>query len=285
MPVEVKVLGPLFVGDGCGVEYAPTAPKSRQLLALLVLNANQVVSTAMCIDELWGSSPPASAASTVQTYILQIRRALRRMPALGGSQAESLRTRHQGYQFVVGREEMDLFRFKESLAQARIALTAENYELGASLLQEGLGTWRGPALVDVQAGPLISMHLTQLGELRFSALEQRIEAELRMGLHHELISELFRLVEEFPVHENLHAQLMVALYRAGRRAQALEVYQQLRTVLISELGIEPSSRIQHLHGAVLSNDSALEPPVARPSGLARSLDLVGSGPVGPGGLR
>jgi SARP family transcriptional regulator, regulator of embCAB operon len=272
--VEVKVLGPLFVGDEAGVEHAPTAPKPRQLLALLALNANQVVSTAMCVDELWGASPPQSAVSTVQTYILQIRRVLRQFfgPERGAEAA--LRTRHQGYQLVVGRDEMDLFRFKDRVSEAKKLLAAEEYEAGAMVLREALGYWQGPTLVDIQAGPLISMHLARLEELRFSVLEQRIEAELQIGMHHELISELSGLVEQYPVHENLYAQLIVALYRAGRRAQALEAYRQLRKVLVDELGIEPSPRIQCLHKAVLTADPALDPPLVRQSGLIRSLDLL-----------
>jgi DNA-binding SARP family transcriptional activator len=141
------------------------------------------------------------------------------------------------------------------------------------MLREALDFWQGPALVDVQAGPIISAHLARLEELRFSVLEQRIETELKLGMHHDLISELSGLVEQYRVHENLHAQLIVALYRSGRQAQALQVYQQLRGALIGELGIEPSLRIQRLHKAVLAADPALDPPRAL-SGLVRSLDLL-----------
>lgn len=271
--MKIQVLGPLFVGDEYGFPYLPTAPKPRQLLALLALNTNQMISTTMCIDELWADTPPRSAVSTLQTYILQIRRMLRGIPGADG--ADVLLTRHQGYQLVAGRDEVDLFCFRELAAEGRKLVAGQQYEAGAAVLRDALAQWRGPALVDVQAGPVIATHLPRLEEMRLSVLEQRIEADLMLGLHHELISELSGLVSQFRVNENLHAQLIVALYRSGRQAEALRAYWQLREWLINELGIEPSNRIQRLHQAVLAADPALSPPRLRP-GLVQSLDLLES---------
>ncbi|GAB3795683.1 hypothetical protein GCM10027605_02200 [Micromonospora zhanjiangensis] len=228
----------------------------------------------MCIEELWASRPPRSAVSTLQTYILQIRRMLRQIPGMDGT--DMLLTRHHGYQLVAGREEVDLLRFKDRVAEGGGLIADGDYALGAGLLREALGYWRGPVLVDVQAGPIIATHLPRLEELRFSVLEQRIEAELALGLHHELISELSGLVSQFRTHENLCAQLMVALCRSGRQAEALQTYRQFREALIGELGIEPSSRIQQLHQAVLTGDPVLNPPPAH-SGIVRSLDLLERG--------
>ncbi|WP_268250388.1 AfsR/SARP family transcriptional regulator [Lentzea cavernae] len=258
------------MGEEFGPQCAPTAPKPRQLLALLALNANKTVSMSMCVDELWDTKPPATAVSTVQTYVLQIRRALRRLPGTD----ERLHTRPRGYELTLDHDELDLTGFTDRVARARRAFALDDYESGALLLREALGEWTGEALADVDAGPLISAHLTTLRELRFSCLEERIEAELRLGLHHELISELLGLVQEYPVHENLHAQLLVALHRAGRRAQAVEQYTRLRRSLHKDLGIAPSPRIEHLYRAVVSADPALDPPRAGASAIARSLDLV-----------
>ncbi len=272
--MNFKVLGPLFVGSDSGVQYAPTAPKPRQLLALLTLNANQVVSTAMCVDELWGSRPPLRAVSTVQTYIMQIRRALRSIPNESDAPDARLHTRHQGYQLVVARDEFDLLRFMDQVFTARQHLAAENHARSAALLRGALRSWEEPALVDIQAGPLISMHLARLHELRFNTLEQRIESELRIGMHHELIGELLGLVKEYPAHENLHAQLIVALHRSGRRAQALQAYRNLRQVLVEELGLEPSVRTEALHRAVLTEDPILDLPRSQSHAPVRSLDLL-----------
>lgn len=276
--MQVKVLGPLFLGDADnGIECAPSAPKPRQLLALLALNANQIVSTAMCVDELWATSPPPSAVTTVRTYVMQIRRALRSADIEDGLSGQVLRTRQRGYQLSVARDELDLFRFMDRVDDAKRALKGENHECAASVLREALGLWQGPPLVDIHAGPLIATHLARLHEVRFSGLELRIEAELRLGMHNELIGELLGLAEEFPVHENLHAQLMVALFRSGRQAQALDVYLKLRHVLAGELGIEPSRRIEQLYEAVLSADPALDPPRSPSGALLQTLDLLDGG--------
>ncbi|MEE1740451.1 AfsR/SARP family transcriptional regulator [Streptomyces sp. BE147] len=261
------------------MDCAPTAPKPRQLLALLALHANKVVSTSMCIDELWATSPPPSAVTTVRTYAMRIRRALHRARTTAGLTGTELHTRQRGYLLTVARPELDLFRFMDCVDDAKRALSDDNCERAAATLNKALRLWQGPPLVDIHAGPLIATHVARLQEVRFSSLELRIEAELKLGLHNELIGELVGLAEEYPVHENLHAQLMVALFRSGRQAQALAVFRKLHHTLAEELGIEPSRRIKRLHEALLSADPELEPPRCRSGALVRTLDLLTSGPA------
>lgn len=258
--MRVEVLGPLFVGDDSGTAYLPTAPKQRQLLALLILRANQLVSVGMCVEELWGTMPPPTAVSTVQTYILQIRRALRGMPDARRAPREIVLTRNQGYELAISNDELDVCKFRNQVASARRMLANGEYVCGTGALREALELWQGPALVDVHAGPLIAMHIAELQELRLGTLELRLETDLGLGRHADLIGELTGLVRQYPEHESLHAQLMVALYRSGRRVQSLEVFRRLRQMLVDELGIEPSSRLQRLHEAVLLGDPSLDLP-------------------------
>ncbi|MFD3416353.1 AfsR/SARP family transcriptional regulator [Streptomyces decoyicus] len=276
--MHIKVLGPIFLGvteDGVGC--APSAPKPRQLLTLLALNANQFVTTTTCIDELWAEEPPPSAITTVRTYVMQIRRALYKAGIEEEPSGGILRTRQRGYQLFLGRASLDLFRFVDQVDEGKRALLLGDDCRGAETLRNALALWQGPPLADVQAGPLITAHQARLQEIRFNCLDLRIEAELRLGLHNELISELVGLAAEFPTHESLHAQLMVALFRSGRQAQALDVYRQLRTMLSEELGIEPSRRLRQLHDAVLLADPALDAPRSLSGALPQTLDLVGSG--------
>lgn len=278
--MHVKVLGPLFVGKTeHDPDCAPSAPKPRQLLALLALNANQFVTTATCIDELWGANPPRSAVTTLRTYVMRIRRALRVAEVAERPSDNVLRTRQYGYQLLVGRNNLDLFRFSDHMDEGKRALLRGDHHRGADTLRAALALWKDSPLIDVQAGPLITAHRARLQESRLTCLELRVEAELRLGLHHEVISELTGLAAEFPTHESVHAQLMLALFRSGRQAQALMVYQQLSAVLAEELGIEPSRRLRQLHHAILLANPALDPPRTPSAGLQQTLDLVGSLPV------
>lgn len=275
--MKLGILGPLLL---CAEEaiQVPTAPKQRQLLALLLLNANQVVPVSQCIEELWEYNPPASAVSTLHTYIMQLRRALRlgREPehTTGTGCAGRLITRDRGYLFVSRQGELDVDTFEDRLRDSRQALSDGDDPVAAAALRDALAVWRGPALVDVQPGPVLRTWLASLEESRLSTIERRIEVDLRLGRHQELIGELSALVERHPVHENLHAHLMLALYRSGRQVHALEVFTRLRTVLSDELGLEPSPALRRLHHAVLSFDPALDaPPVHVPSRFSIDLDL------------
>ncbi|WP_329395859.1 AfsR/SARP family transcriptional regulator [Streptomyces melanogenes] len=270
--MEFSVLGSLRVREN-GHDYAPTAPKQRQLLALLVFNANQVVTVGTCIEELWGESPPDTGLSTLQSYVLQLRRILKRVPRIGSLKAarELLQTRDGGYLLAVRPEELDVNLFHGLVRQGRAEL-GKNDVAASELLSTALGLWEGSALSDVQAGPVLRIHLAGLEETRVSVQEQRIDADLRLGRHHDLLGELSALCALYPTHENLHAQFMLALSRSGRRTQALEVVQRLRRMLGDELGLEPSPRMNRLHQAVLACDPVIDAPTRTAPLL--SLDLL-----------
>ncbi|MFB7946733.1 BTAD domain-containing putative transcriptional regulator [Kitasatospora phosalacinea] len=252
-----RVLGPLEV-ELNGTAIAPTAPKPRKVLTLLVLHANQIVPSSALKRELWDEEAPVSASTTIQTYILLLRKQL--MRAAGGSMATAkaqLVTCPGGYQ-LRNSGGLDLHAFDRLCTEGRQALARGEDERASSTLRAALALWRGPALCGVQLGPLLEVEALRLQESRIVALEQRIEADLRLGRHHELISELTSLVGEFPLHENLHAQLMLALYRSGRKPHALDVHQRLRSRFIDELGLEPSARMYRLHQAIIVSDPALD---------------------------
>jgi DNA-binding SARP family transcriptional activator len=271
--VGFGVLGPLTVHHE-RIRREPTAPKQRQLLALLLLNANQVISVQECIKELWGHNPSNNAIATLHTYVMQLRKAFAGESRRGGvSVGNLLLTKDRGYLFALRPGDLDLHVFEERVEQARRALDKNDDEMAADMFRRALALWRGRPLVDVQRGVLLHSRVAGLEEFQLNVLEQRIEADLRLGRHHELLSELSMLVERHPLHENLHAQLMLALYRSGRPAHALEVFRRLRRMLKEELGLEPLPRMQQLQTAVLRSDPALDAPADVRSRL--SLDILG----------
>ncbi|WP_206443077.1 AfsR/SARP family transcriptional regulator [Candidatus Protofrankia californiensis] len=267
------MLGPLILGTE-RQSFLPSAPKPKQLLALLVLNANRVLSAASCIEELWSSDPPASAMSTLQTYVLHIRKALARVPGVGSlAAARSVLTTHDyGYALQVSPEDVDAFRFGMLVREGQRAQERAQHQRATELLAQALAVWRGDVLVDVQLGPMLQMHARALEEARLGAWERRVESDLRLGRHHLLLGELVGRAAAHPVNENIHAQLMVALYRSGRPADALGVYLRLRTMLRRELGLDPSMRLQQLYHAVLRADPVLDSHEVGEHGL--SLDLA-----------
>ncbi|GAA3792294.1 AfsR/SARP family transcriptional regulator [Amycolatopsis tucumanensis] len=272
--MSYEVLGPLAVNDH-GEAFTPTAPKQRQLLAFLLLNANTVVSIESCIAELWEDNPPSSAASTLQTYVLQLRRLLASLPSVGSAPCakDVLRTRSRGYLLRVAPGQLDVDEFNSYAAQGRAALARRDDGCAALFFRRALSVWHGEPLADVALGPRLRAWVAGLEERRLGALEQRIEADLRLGTHHEVLAELTALVAAHPTHENFHAQLVLALYRCGRQAQALQVIARLRSVLNTELGLEPSARMQQLHQAVLTCDARLDASVEWPESVL-SLDLL-----------
>lgn len=257
--MQIKLLGP-FVAHEQQTSIVPSAPKPRQILALLALQANQVVTVPTLMEEIWGERPPRSAATTLQTYILQLRRRL--ATAFGaersGSAKEVLVTRHGGYLLDVQPGEVDTSEFERTLGLGQAALAAGDDSTASMMLGQALALWRGPALVDVQTGRVLEIEVLRLEEARLGALEGRIAADLRLGRHAGMLSELTVLAARHPMHEGLHAQFMLAQYRSGRAWQALETYQRLRGTLVAELGIEPSARLRRLHGAVLAADPRLD---------------------------
>lgn len=251
--MRMGLLGPLTV-TWKGLDVVPTAPKVRQLFAFLILNVNAMVRSTECIEELWGANPPKSAMSTLQSYVRHIRRTLQ---LAGGKEAEKLLlTRNLGYQ-VVGDHSADWLEFCALTESGQDAVTAGDDRLATELLSEALETWRGPALADVTQGPLSSPHVVKLEESRKVVLEQRVEADLRLGKHRQLLGELESLTEEHPTHENIHAQHMIALYRSGHPQRALAVYRKLHALLVDSLGIEPTPRLRRLRQAIAIREPRL----------------------------
>lgn len=250
------MLGPLEARrDGRPVALGGT--RQRALLAVLLLHAGEVVSVDRLVDELWGDSPPATAAHTVQVFVSRLRKAL-------GERGSVLVTAAPGYVARLEPGELDLGRFERLVARSRAALEAGDAEAAAAGLRDALALWRGPALADFAYEAFAQPAIARLEELRISAIADRIEADLALGRHHELIGELESLVGEHPLRERFRCQLMLALYRAGRQADALEAYQEARRVLVDELGIEPGPALQRLERAILQQDAELELP-RRPS--------------------
>ncbi|GIF07063.1 AfsR/SARP family transcriptional regulator [Actinoplanes siamensis] len=274
MTLEIRLLGPLSVIVD-GQDATPTAPKPRRVLALLAMSANSVVRNEKIIEELWDDNPPVSVTTTLQTYVYQLRKVLHfrvSSPAdrtgRGGQQSHSsaaLHTFSGGYMLSLDSEALDCLRFERLARLGRSRLEAGNVTEAARILREALRLWRGAALVDVSPGPILQMDLLRLEEIRNSALEARIEADLRLGRQHQVLGELIGLVAQHPTHEGFQAKLMVAMYRAGRRSGALHAYQHAREALVSELGIEPSSELQRLHRAILAGELHLPENLPAPA--------------------
>lgn len=257
--MDIKVLGPLEAHQD-GRSIAPSAAKPRQILALLAIQSGQVVTVPTLIEELWGMNPPRSALTTLQTYIMQLRRRIEAaLVAAGpGGAKEVLVTRYGGYMLELAPDDVDVHRYERLATNGVRALENQDNESSSRLLQAALEMWRGQALVDVQIGLRLAVEVTRLEESRLTILESRIEADLRLGRHNTLLSELAVLIARYPIHENLCAQYMIALYRSGRQWRALEVFKALRGTLVEELGVEPSARLQQLQRLILNSDPALD---------------------------
>jgi len=271
--MKLGVLGPLTLTSGDN-SYLPTAPKQRQRLSLLLANIGYEVSLGQCMEELWDGAPPRTAPSAVQTYVLQIRRLLAQVPEIGSlPQAHRiLQTSTRGYLLSTDIGELDTDEFDRRLRAAQAVSRQRDPAAAAELYARALDVWRGPALADVELGPRLQLYVTALEESHLLALEERIEAELTLGRHHELLSELYVNVMRYPTNESLRAQLMLALFRSGRQVQALHAYRELRQALHNELGVDPSLKIRRLHQAILASDSSLDVDV--PPERRLSLDLV-----------
>lgn len=260
--MDIGVLGPCRVVQS-GRSIVPTAVKPRKVLALLALHPDQVVSVNALVEELWGESPPRSVQTTLQTYILQLRNLISSAIGEPGGDlplgAKSvLVTESGGYLLDTQGGLVDVAEFDRLSGAGHRALESGDCAAASTLFRQALALWRGPALIDVQCGPLLEVEATRLEESRLSILSRRIEADLRLGRHHELIGELSGLTARYPLHEGLHEQLMLALYRAGRRGSSLDVYQRLRAVLGRELGLGPSQSLRNMQRAVLDSSPELD---------------------------
>jgi DNA-binding SARP family transcriptional activator/tetratricopeptide (TPR) repeat protein len=259
--IEFRVLGPLEASvDGAPVKLGP--PQQRALLALLLLNANEVMSRDRLVDELWGERPPATAAKLVQVYVSALRKVL---------DAGVLVTRTPGYLLRVEPGALDLDRFRRLAGDGRAALAAGTPAPASECLREALELWRGPALANLSDAPFAQAEIARLDEVRLDALCDRIEADLALG-RVDVVGELEALIAEHPLRERLRGQLMLALYRSGRQADALAVYRDARRTLVDQLGIEPGRELRELEQAILRQDPALDraPTVERGAEPERS---------------
>ena len=253
--VEFRILGPFeVVSDGRPLLLGPG--REQALLAVLLLYRNERVSTDRLTDLLWDESPPESAPKMIQIYVSRLRRRL----ATTAGPDQRLVTQAAGYRLRVEPNELDLDRFERLSDEGRKALGAGDPALAAARLREALSLWRGPPLADIADGRFLEQERARLDELRLGALEERIEADLALGAGAVLVDELQALVREHPLREQPAAQLMLALYRAGRQAEALAVYKQTRDRLVDELGIEPGRPLKELEQAILRQDPSLDAP-------------------------
>ena len=265
--VEFRILGPLEVLDGeTPVEIAGS--KRRAVLALLLLHANEVVRTERLIDDLWGEHAPRNASAALHSHVSRLRKALG---------PELLARREWGYVLRAEPDSIDLHRFERLVAAAEPLPARER----SAKLAEALQLWRGPALSDLAAEPGLQTEIARLDELRLTTLERRIDADLEAGRNAELVGEIETLIAAHPLREHLRWQLILALYRAGRQAEALEVYRETRRVLTEELGLEPSPELRELEKAILRQDPAIAatakvppPPIEQPRRSKRRAVLL-----------
>ncbi|HKP19998.1 MAG TPA: BTAD domain-containing putative transcriptional regulator, partial [Thermoleophilaceae bacterium] len=269
--MDFRILGPLEALDGTR-PVALGGRRRRAVLAALLLHPNETLSSERLIDELWGESPPANALKTLQVNVSRLRKSL---------PEEVLVTRGHGYELRVEPDGLDARRFERLLDEGRAELAAERPERALEALERGLALWRGPPLADLAYEPFAQAEIARLEDLRVAADEQLVDAKLALGRHTEVIGQLERLVEEHPYRERPRAQLMLALYRADRQADALQAYHDARRQLVEELGIEPGERLRELEAAVLAQDPALAfsepraeaPPAPRREAAAPQADL------------
>ncbi|HEU5419966.1 MAG TPA: BTAD domain-containing putative transcriptional regulator [Streptosporangiaceae bacterium] len=284
--MRFRILGPLEIWTGqdwSGIG----APKWRAVLAALLLNPGQVVSTERLITELWDTEPPAGAANLVSVYVLRVRR------LIGDRKGDILATRAPGYQLRLEPGDLDATAFEALTRQGRAALAAGNAQSAATLLTEALALWRGDALSDIPPSGLVTAEADRLGESRLTALELRITADLHCGLAAQLVPELRRLISDSPLREGLWLLLMRALDSAGRRAEAVAAFGEARQVLADELGVDPGPDLRRLYQRLLSAEADARPPgpalgpdaAAAGAGATLAAGAPAAAPAGPAGER
>ena len=286
--MNFRLLGPLEVEDDGGAALAIGTGRERALLGLLLLRANELVASDQLVEELWGESPPPSAHKMLHNQVSSLRQALGRNGRL--------ETLGSAYRLNVTPGERDVDRFEELVAQAR-ALTDADPDTAARTLHCALGMWRGRPLSDLAYESFAQAEIARLEERRWAAFEAWADAELAMGRHADLVGELEAAVKEQPLRERLHGRRMLALYRCGRQAEALEAYRSARATLVEQIGVEPSAELRDLHGAILAQDPELHAPApvsglpllaGRDEELAELLELLDAGGLaivsGPRGI-
>lgn len=243
------------IGD---TDVVPTAPKQRTVLAMLAIHSNEPVQVESLVTELWQNARPANARATVQTYVMQLRKVIATAePRAAGRDGEPARrdrlvTVPGGYQLLAASDSVDARRFDQFATSGHRARERGDLKLAAEQFRIALDCWSGPALADVRFGPDLALNVKRLEEARFNALECRIEVDIKLGRHHELLGELAALAARHPTHERLAAHLMVALYYTGRRLDALEVYRRHQEELAEQYGLSPSPHLGRLQQAMIS---------------------------------
>jgi DNA-binding SARP family transcriptional activator len=255
--IAFRILGPVeLLKDDRPLRLG--GARQRTLLAALLLHANEPLATSRLIDEIWGEDAPQTAAKVVQNTVSQLRKLLETEEARRSGSYEVLVKRPAGYELRIDPDRIDARRFERLVEEARHALRDGDAASAAATLREGLELWRGPVLADAADTPFVGAASARLEELRLAALEERIEADLAVGISTDLAGELEALVAQYPLRERLRAHLMLALYRSGRQADALRLYQDTRRLLVDEVGIEPGPALQRLQRAILAQDTSLE---------------------------
>jgi len=267
--MDFRILGPLEVRSELGV-LALGGIKPRAVLAVLLLNANEPVSAERLAVALWGDEAPAGATRTVQVHISRLRKAL--------DDPDIVATTPAGYRLHLGPDDLDVLRFGRLVDDGRRLLKAGQPEQAGTILREALALWRGPPLADLTFEPFAQPEIALLEEQRLTALEARVEADLAAGRHAAVVGELERLVALHPTRERLAGQLMVALYRCGRQAEALEAYRDTRRRLVADVGVEPGPELRDVHDAVLRQDASLDPPAVVPE-LPHELHAATAAPL------
>jgi DNA-binding SARP family transcriptional activator len=265
--MEFCLLGPMVVRGG-GVVIPVPGGKLRAALAVLVLGQGRAVSLDDLVEVLWAAEPPPAARVTIRNHVMRLRKAL-------GAEGARITTQPHGYRIRVEAGEVDVGVFESRLGGARAAARAGSWDSAALLAGEALGLWRGEPLADVDSELLRAREVPRLAELRLQAVEMRISADLYLGRHAEVITELQQLAGAHPLREQLHADLMLALYRAGRQGEALAAYQRARSFLVEEIGAEPGAGLRDMQQRILAGDAALA--AAGPARLAAGGALAGAG--------
>ncbi|HVV19117.1 MAG TPA: AfsR/SARP family transcriptional regulator [Pseudonocardiaceae bacterium] len=259
--MRIQVLGQfVMAADGDSGTAVPTARMPKKMLALLAVNAGRMVQSHSLIAELWDDSPPKSATTTLQTYILHVRKRLGEslgMPP-GAVADRMLTTRSLGYCLHVPAADLDVHEYHRLDALGLRSLREGDGHAAVARFRQALALWHGTPLMDVDHGRLLTAEVAQLEQSRITTLERCIETQLRLGQHREILGELASLVRSHRFSESLHATYMVALHRSGWRARALEVFRQLRDSMVEELGVEPTPRLHQLQAAILSSAPQLD---------------------------
>jgi DNA-binding SARP family transcriptional activator len=253
--VRYELLGPLRIVDSDGPAFI-TAPKVELLLAVLLIRANRPTSTDRLVDEIWLDNPPRRATAGLHVYVSQLRKFLDRP----GESHSAIVTRAAGYVLELGADELDLSIFLNAMDRGRESAKTGQIDLAAKNFEHALGLWRGDALAALPSRPIISGFLNWLGEKRLECAELAVEAQLLLGGHREMIARLYSLIGRYPLREAFYRQLMLALYRSERQADALKLYQSVRETLDRELGVHPGRSLQELQQAILAADPDLDTP-------------------------